>query len=548
MGVVWAICTFLGEMSNWKIEPGSVPTLEQVTQCQQEVKALLQNAHEIISEIEKNNSESRTDIDQLWRTAKEASQDPRVKLDSVKAINQALLSSSIILSECNRTLYNNLNKVIQDKVDLELLCSAATQEQSAELNYALQDIKIHASATSQANFFTGPCDIVAQLRVWNALHGIDDSLKDDILNAIEENKTVAHDHKLSNETEQGDPESADAISSYGFLDFNDSKAYPFQEEDRPDNILVVEGSDVRKIKAGTLPKLVEELTGPSSDTNFRYVFLLTYNSFTTATALLDLLEARFDVPVPPNLTRKEIAKFKSENIDKIRIKVCSVLKNWIDEHFGDFSGNPQLSEQLQTLIRNMLGKSKSIMITKLASSLSTRLKRGAAGLPKRTDNDGKLFPISLMKPLAANQEFSFLDTNETEIARQLSLIDFSKLASIQPREFLGQAWSKKDKDVRAPNIISMISQFNKVSIWTQRVIISEQDIKVRAALFSKMIKICAECHKLNNFYSTFAIYCGLTTNATFRLKRTKELVDPKLMSFLEEDIKTLFSVDMNSQR
>jgi hypothetical protein len=44
-------------------------------------------------------------------------------------------------------------------------------------------------------------------------------------------------------------------------------------------------------------------------------------------------------------------------------------------------------------------------------------------------------------------------------------MDMEKFRGIQPRECLNQAWTKKDKETRAPNILGMIEQFNKVTSW-----------------------------------------------------------------------------------
>jgi hypothetical protein len=53
----------------------------------------------------------------------------------------------------------------------------------------------------------------------------------------------------------------------------------------------------------------------------RYTFLLTFPSFTTAHELLERLEARYHVPMPPNLTPAEMALQIESRIAPIQIKV-----------------------------------------------------------------------------------------------------------------------------------------------------------------------------------------------------------------------------------
>jgi len=92
----------------------------------------------------------------------------------------------------------------------------------------------------------------------------------------------------------------------------------------------------------------------------------------------------------------------------------------------------------------------------------------------------------------------------------------------------------------------MIEQFNKVSCWVQHCILSQEDINKRVSYVRKFIKIAEHCRELNNFNSLFAIYCGLTANATHRLHRTKQLIGEKLAKKFTE-YKDLFAGDKNSR-
>jgi len=193
----------------------------------------------------------------------------------------------------------------------------------------------------------------------------------------------------------------------------------------------------------------------------------------------------------------------------------------------------------------MLQRRASVLSTQLAKSLMTLIKkREKAGPQKRLINSTKA-----PKPLVSQnpkEVFTLETAPELEIARQLTLIDFEKFKSIQPRECLNQAWSKKDKEKRAPNIIAMIEQFNKVSCWVQLQVLSHEDMRKRAAYYTKFIKIAEQCRELNNFNSLFAIYCGLTANPLHRLRKTLELVPERLKKKFSE-FKELFAGEKNSR-
>lgn len=64
-----------------------------------------------------------------------------------------------------------------------------------------------------------------------------------------------------------------------------------------------------------------------------------------------------------------------------------------------------------------------------------------------------------------------------QIARQLTLIESDYYKAIKPWECLGQAWTKSDKAVRAPNVLRFIHRFNQVSKW-----VAAEIVRVRAPL------------------------------------------------------------------
>lgn len=93
--------------------------------------------------------------------------------------------------------------------------------------------------------------------------------------------------------------------------------------------------------------------------------------------------------------------------------------------------------------------------------------------------------------------YAFLGFNVThyshtiaqEIAKQLTLIEWSMWEKIQPWEFLDVAWTKKDKEKRSPNILSMIERFNEVSVWVTTTICLLEQPRERAKAIKKFIKI-----------------------------------------------------------
>jgi son of sevenless-like protein len=49
-----------------------------------------------------------------------------------------------------------------------------------------------------------------------------------------------------------------------------------------------------------------------------------------------------------------------------------------------------------------------------------------------------------------------------QVARQITLIEAVLFKAIKPVELLNQAWTKKDKEIKAPNVLKMIRHSTRV--------------------------------------------------------------------------------------
>jgi hypothetical protein len=65
-------------------------------------------------------------------------------------------------------------------------------------------------------------------------------------------------------------------------------------------------------------------------------------------------------------------------------------------------------------------------------------------------------------PVNLTGAVGLVDLNPEEVARQLTLIEYDLYKAIKPWECLNQAWTKKNKEEKAPNILAVIKRFNRV--------------------------------------------------------------------------------------
>jgi len=167
-------------------------------------------------------------------------------------------------------------------------------------------------------------------------------------------------------------------------------------------------------------------------------------------------------------------------------------------------------------------------------TLGSYLKRYLTSGKSKNSKGGEIFSAPAPKPITPSEINNLLDCDPKEIARQLTLMDYNLAKVVQPKECLGMAWTKKDKEQRSPNLLKMIERFNKVSKWSTYTIVKETSKSKRARLVTHFIDILKNLRDLNNFHAIFAITGGLGNSAVFRLNKTWATISGGSTKILEE--------------
>ena len=79
------------------------------------------------------------------------------------------------------------------------------------------------------------------------------------------------------------------------------------------------------------------------------------------------------------------------------------------------------------------------------------------------------------------QHIRLLDTDPTELARQLTIMDFKLYSSIRPIECLGKAWSRDGAD-NAVNVKQSIDYCNRLTSWVTGSILNNKEAKKRVVV------------------------------------------------------------------
>jgi len=271
-----------------------------------------------------------------------------------------------------------------------------------------------------------------------------------------------------------------------------------------------------------LEDIINRINHPNySDEQSKRILFMCYRGFCTRKELLKALtEYYWDPPLPPDfdeykLSSEEDVKWKAKNIS--RIKLLNLMRYWLREFFYDFEDSDLT--QIENWTNEILSSKKNSTAKTAVCSIMKEVRLIQSGNSRQlSKNNVHDYPRYLWNP--ETEPKNIFNVPSEEIARQMCLMDHEIFASIRPHEFLGQSWKRKDKATRAPNILRIIDHFNKICCWSQIMILREMDLRKRAHVLSRILKICQCLDNFNNINSLCAIMTGIRATPIFRLKKT----------------------------
>src|SRR5690606_39019786 len=182
------------------------------------------------------------------------------------------------------------------------------------------------------------------------------------------------------------------------------------------------------IKCATLDKLIERVTYHAEyDNSYLSAFMLTYRSFITPHELMDKLIARYNI-APPNkdITKKDFAQWYHTVLNRVRARITQVLKHWLEKHFYDFD---------EELLKKLIEFSDGIMMKTNGEAYAASIKKTLEKVRKTQASNQKIFIGNCPKPQMPTKggDLSILEWPPTEVARQITLIEYEMFKGIEPK-------------------------------------------------------------------------------------------------------------------
>uniref|UniRef100_A0A6B2L6F3 Ras-GEF domain-containing protein n=1 Tax=Arcella intermedia TaxID=1963864 RepID=A0A6B2L6F3_9EUKA len=261
------------------------------------------------------------------------------------------------------------------------------------------------------------------------------------------------------------------------------------------------------------------------DPEYSEAFFLSYRIFTTPLQFLEALKIRFFNP-----KRTTVFEDQQEAKISIQIRIVQVMKEWLNNRacatdFEDRALLSAISEFLSVLDQEPHTKS---ILPDLIAIMENRIKTQFQVKPNVvvTPDSEMISPLEQLK--------SIQQIDAKDFAQYLSFDEFKYFQQVPPREFLQQCWLKPNKNLLAPNLLSMTKRFCDISEWVVYEVLLGNTPKERAGIVTFFLQVARELLELQNLSGMAAIMGGLTNASVSRLKKTFQKLHPKYVSLYQQ--------------
>eukprot|EP01084_Bolivina_argentea_P295901 509556_1 len=261
------------------------------------------------------------------------------------------------------------------------------------------------------------------------------------------------------------------------------------------------------------------------DNDTMETLMMTHKLFTDSLTLLKQLRKRFFVcaRIPSAILAdgaEAVREFQTGVQKRIQLKVIKALRDWMKHYWAeDFMKNEAVQAELRSWLVELEALCDDGSVNWI-SKLHTAVYKEYCRLKEMNWDavlDAKLDIFSAYRQVSTDN----CDLNKCtaeEIADQITLMDYGMFCAIEPRECVHQRWKDSNNKREAPNILSLIQQFNKFTIFIQIQILQERSLRRRVTAIKRIVKMGTHFKLTRNYNSLCAVFSALNSAPIHRLK------------------------------
>ncbi len=128
-----------------------------------------------------------------------------------------------------------------------------------------------------------------------------------------------------------------------------------------------------------------------------------------------------------------------QNNAATKLKAVQILKTWLEQYQADFEVDSDLKQKLEYLLQNLENQKLAQMIR------NTMSKKPPPMVIEFPDSPKLILPKFTTRD--AFLKIKLMEFDPTELARQITLIEFDLFSKIKPRELVGLSWMKNGNKI-----------------------------------------------------------------------------------------------------
>ncbi|OWB61969.1 hypothetical protein B5S29_g2877 [[Candida] boidinii] len=295
--------------------------------------------------------------------------------------------------------------------------------------------------------------------------------------------------------------------------------------------------DSNGLKGGNKKGLISKFVNPVNvDELFYRSFLLMFKTIMTPEELFSHLIEKYHTSMPEALTYEEYGIWLESKLRPMQQHILNSFEKLFKEYWNVNYNSNDLIEIWGQFTSNNVSIPKSlkdlgfkVMECETQQEIYDNF---GTGNPKTIKPSQKAPPPLFSDVIFKKGIVSIREVDITEVARQITLLQFELYSKINKFELLHRAWSPRKYGPigQSKSISAFIQQCNTLTHFTSYLILTKTDYRRRADMIKYFIVLAEKFVRIKNFSSMTAIISALGSTQISRLKKTWELIPQHVLA------------------